>query len=363
MSDNATLSDICLSRQARRFCRATLGESAAVGSLRACSRALIRCRIPGPSAASPAAFPAWARRRKRAGKRRRSRLSRRRGARPPRRDRPRKPALGRRFPPAPGARRRGDQRRARRPRRGRGGLTRRVPSHPAGRRSRARGTAAPRLAGALRPLDRALAASFAAAAEVLGVPHDEALQEAIDAAEAGAGDNRPAPFAAAQVFALARRALTQGAGAVAWRPGRGGRAARGLARRRRAGAAAQMAVRPAVARRAAVLGAGRRAGATAPTAPRAQSCSPTPRAAARACDLSAELGRRAQKLLAAQPKLRAKGAGAALQALLDEDSLSASSKIGGQISERGARRLFDRLVALGAVRELTGRATFRLYGL
>ena len=87
------------------------------------------------------------------------------------------------------------------------------------------------------------------------------------------------------------------------------------------------------------------------------------KAAARACDLSAELGRRAQKLLAAQPKLRAKGAPAALAALLDEDSLSASSKIGGRMSERGARRLFERLVALGAVRELTGRATFRLYGL
>ncbi len=85
--------------------------------------------------------------------------------------------------------------------------------------------------------------------------------------------------------------------------------------------------------------------------------------AARACDLSAELGRRAQRLLAAQPKLRAKGAGAALQALLDDDSLSASSRIGGQMSERGARRLFDRLVAHGALRELTGRATFRLYGL
>ncbi len=52
--------------------------------------------------------------------------------------------------------------------------------------------------------------SFAAAAEVLGVPHNEALQEAIDAAEAGAGDKRPAPFAAAQVFGLARRALTRG---------------------------------------------------------------------------------------------------------------------------------------------------------
>ena len=75
------------------------------------------------------------------------------------------------------------------------------------------------------------------------------------------------------------------------------------------------------------------------------------------------MARRAQKLLEAAPKLRAKGAPAALQALLDDDSLSASTKIGGQLSERGARRLFDRLVALGAIRELTGRATFRLYGL
>ena len=85
-------------------------------------------------------------------------------------------------------------------------------------------------------------------------------------------------------------------------------------------------------------------------------------AAAQACDRTAELGRRAQRLLQATPKLRAKGAGAALQALLDDDSLSAATPISG-LSERGARRLFDRLVALGAVRELTGRATFRLYGL
>jgi Protein of unknown function (DUF1403) len=85
-------------------------------------------------------------------------------------------------------------------------------------------------------------------------------------------------------------------------------------------------------------------------------------AAAQACDRSAELGRRAQKLFQAAPKLRAKGAGAALRALLDDDSLSATAKIDG-LSERGARRLYDRLVALGAIRELTGRATFRLYGL
>jgi Fic family protein len=51
-----------------------------------------------------------------------------------------------------------------------------------------------------------------------------------------------------------------------------------------------------------------------------------------------------------------------LSTLLDEDSLSATTPISG-LSERRARRLFDRLVELDVVRELTGRASFRLYGL
>ena len=85
-------------------------------------------------------------------------------------------------------------------------------------------------------------------------------------------------------------------------------------------------------------------------------------AAAQACDLHAELGRRAEKLLAAAPKLRAKGAAAVIEALLDDDAVL-SSRRDGSMSDRGRRRLFDRLVALGAVRELTGRATSRLYGL
>jgi hypothetical protein len=84
------------------------------------------------------------------------------------------------------------------------------------------------------------------------------------------------------------------------------------------------------------------------------------RAAAEACDLFAELGRRSQQLIAVAPRLRAKGAGAVVETLLDEDAVRPSA---GAMSDRGLRRLFDRLVALGGVRELTGRPTFRLYGL
>jgi len=88
------------------------------------------------------------------------------------------------------------------------------------------------------------------------------------------------------------------------------------------------------------------------------------RAALRAIDLSAELGRRAEKLRAVAPKLRAKAADAVVERLLNEDGLAASrgdKKTG--MSDRGLRRLFDRLVELGAVRELSGRPTFRIYGL
>ena len=87
-------------------------------------------------------------------------------------------------------------------------------------------------------------------------------------------------------------------------------------------------------------------------------------AALRAIDLSAELGRRADKLLAVAPRLRARGAEAVVERLLEEDALVASR--GGQktgMSDRGLRRLFERLVELGAVRELSGRPSFRIYGL
>lgn len=86
------------------------------------------------------------------------------------------------------------------------------------------------------------------------------------------------------------------------------------------------------------------------------------RAALRAIDLSAELGRRANKLLAVAPGLRARASDIVVAKILSEDATVPSQKIAG-MSDRGLRRLFDRLVELGAVRELSGRATFRIYGL
>ena len=98
-----------------------------------------------------------------------------------------------------------------------------------------------------------------------------------------------------------------------------------------------------------------------------------------ACDAAlrraADLSRRAARLETIAPKLRAKGAGEALALFLSHDAVSPSGMLSqGTLSgpmikgttfamtDRAARRLCDRLVDLGVVRELTGRPTFRLYG-
>ncbi|MDI7862050.1 DUF1403 family protein [Rhizobiaceae bacterium n13] len=86
------------------------------------------------------------------------------------------------------------------------------------------------------------------------------------------------------------------------------------------------------------------------------------KAAAEGFDLHADLARRAERLLSVAPKLRAKEAPNLVVTLMSEDALAAAS-VGRQMSDRSGRRFFDRLVSLGAVRELTGRPTFRLYGL
>jgi hypothetical protein len=77
-----------------------------------------------------------------------------------------------------------------------------------------------------------------------------------------------------------------------------------------------------------------------------------------------DLARRSQKLLAVAPALRARGARRVIDILLADDAVTpAACATRAGLSDRAARRLFDRLVALGAVRELSGRETFRIYGL
>jgi Protein of unknown function (DUF1403) len=87
-------------------------------------------------------------------------------------------------------------------------------------------------------------------------------------------------------------------------------------------------------------------------------------AAASALDLAADLSRRADALIAVAPKLRAKPAQKIVTLLLSQDCVSpAEAARQAPMTDRAARRLFDRLLALGAVRELSGRPAFRLYGL
>jgi hypothetical protein len=87
-------------------------------------------------------------------------------------------------------------------------------------------------------------------------------------------------------------------------------------------------------------------------------------AAAAALDLAADLARRSNILIAIAPKLRSKPAAKVVDLLLSQDCVSpADAARHAPMTGRAARRLFDRLVSLGAAREFSGRPTFRLYGL
>lgn len=86
--------------------------------------------------------------------------------------------------------------------------------------------------------------------------------------------------------------------------------------------------------------------------------------------LANALATRAAALRAVAPKLRAKGASEAIDIFLSEDAVAPSGMLSPMVqkttvpmTDRAARRLCDRLVELGVVKELTGRSTFRLYGL
>ncbi|EDQ02935.1 hypothetical protein OIHEL45_17071 [Sulfitobacter indolifex HEL-45] len=75
--------------------------------------------------------------------------------------------------------------------------------------------------------------------------------------------------------------------------------------------------------------------------------------AVEAVRLAADLARRAAQLKAVAPKLRAKGAAKAVEMFLRHDAVAPAAL---PLPDRAARGLCDRLVDLGAVRELTDAA-------
>ena len=86
--------------------------------------------------------------------------------------------------------------------------------------------------------------------------------------------------------------------------------------------------------------------------------------------LARDLATRAAALRAVTPRLRAKGSKSAADLFLSEDAIGPSIMLSPTIqgttipmTDRAARRFCDRLVELGVARELTGRPTFRLYGI
>jgi hypothetical protein len=81
-----------------------------------------------------------------------------------------------------------------------------------------------------------------------------------------------------------------------------------------------------------------------------------------ACRIAADIARRAALLAKAAPKLRSKGAGEVIGLLLADDAVP-GTHASASVTRWASRRLFERLEGLGAVRELTGRPAFRLYGL